>query len=304
MTTILTRLAVLLIPATAFSMFPVASTEAQEDKLSFVFTPQLWLSNIPKSGFSPPAKLSAVPYRFTGDISGLLRDGQTDPTSIFFPQWGGQFAAQYHQWTLGVAAQYVSYETRTDILATEKLFETSGIPEGTKINTENIRTDRVDVDLTLTYFIPDVIRDVLDVSAGAGFKWIRASGHRLLTGNNQFQALDYQLKNGNFVNKASFLDNLYGATIPTTLNFHLTRDSKWLIPVTMTPFLGYEGNSDQVNGWKSSFAYGGTFDAGIRYVFDNGVALYGGYRAQVIQGNNLYFAQGPLFNVSVRFGGK
>jgi hypothetical protein len=193
------------------------------------------------------------------------------------------------------------------------------VPAGTKVNTEIINTDRTDVDFTLSYFFPDVVRDVLDVSAGGGLKWIRASGHRSLADTTFNPSLDYIARPfgassfgpnappnsfGRVTNRASFLANYYGATIPTTFTFHLTSSGKWLLPVTASPFLGWEGNSDQVNGWKTAFAYGGTFDAGVRYVFDNGIAMYMGYRAQVIQGVNLYFAQGPFFNMSVRFGGK
>jgi hypothetical protein len=54
---------------------------------------------------------------------------------------------------------------------------------GAKLFTEKISTDRVDTDAAATYLFPDVIKDVLDVTTGLGFKWIRASGQRTLINN-------------------------------------------------------------------------------------------------------------------------
>jgi len=339
--------AIVLALVVVLSFGPVITAEAQDDKWSFVFTPQLWMANISENGFAPPSRIGATPFGTNFVVNGVLRPaavfiseqnidrGDSDPGSTFYPQWGGQIAAQYRQWTIGAGAQYVSFTTNTPLVRNNEPFTCQFIPAvpgfppqfpctppstinltpGAILGTEKIRTDRTDVDLTLTYFIPDVIPDVLDMSIGGGFKWIRASGQRELTntaGNvnpasgvsNTLSPLQYIYADGRQSNSASFLDNFYGATIPTSLSFQLTRDKKWLLPVTMVPFLGYERQDDQLNGVKTAFAYGGTFDAGVRYVFDNGVALYAGYRAQVIQGVERYVAQGPLFNMSVRFGGR
>ena len=342
--------AMLLALVVVVSLCLVPCVEAQDDKWSFVFTPQLWMANISENGFAPPSRIGSTPFGATTIFQGVQRNlavivseqsldrGSSDPGSIFYPQWGGQLAAQYRQWTIAAGAQYVSFETNTTLTRNDSpapftcQFTNNGpgIPAftpfscnvlgfsntgaGAVLGSEKIRTDRTDVDLILSYFIPDVIKDVMDVSIGGGFKWIRASGQRTLTntpGNvtnlgfsNTLSPLQYIYADGRMSNTASFLDNFYGLTIPTSLSFQLTRDKKWLLPVTMVPFLGYERQDDQVNGVKTAFAYGGTFDAGVRYVFDNGVALYAGYRAQVIQGVERYFAQGPLFNMSVRFGGR
>jgi len=357
MKTKLARLAVLLFLAPGLLLLTAVGVEAQ-DKWSFVFTPQVWFENVRNNGFagsnnaggfSNPAQFAATFLQVVP--SSALDSTGADPTSTFFPQWGGQFAAQYGRWTFGVAGQYLSFETSNTFTTTNRSFPCSPsfpsfdcffssgaqtkfppILQGQTLYTEVINTDRTDVDVTATYFFPDVIKDVLDVTTGLGFKWIRASGHRTISSTNtgilgaNFAfggvPLQYILKScgnlnsfvstfnrtfdapdGCLTNRASFLDQYYGATIPTTLNFHLTRDGKWLLPVTMTPFLGFEGSSDQVLGWQSSFAYGGTFDVGVRYVFENGVAVFGGWRGQAIQGINQFFAQGPIFNMSVRFGG-
>lgn len=346
----LTRLTVLLFLAPGLLLLTVAGVEAQ-DKWSFVFTPQVWFENVRNNGFAASNNASGFSQSSFLQIvpSTALDSTGADPTSTFFPQWGGQFAAQRGPWTFGVAAQYLSFETSNTFSTTGATFPCSpGFPfciagtpvsfnppfRGQTLYTEIINTDRTDVDVTATYFFPDVIKDVLDVTTGLGFKWIRASGHRTISDANtgvlgaNFSVFattpaQYIRKNcGNLnsfvstfnktlnapdnclTNRASFLDQYYGATIPTTLNFHLAQDGKWLLPLTMTPFLGFEGSSDQVLGWQSSFAYGGTFDVGVRYVFDNGVAVYGGWRGQAIQGINMFFAQGPVFNMSVRFGGK
>ncbi len=342
MRTMLARLAVLLFLAPGLLLFTVAGVDAQ-DKWSFVLTPQVWFENIRNNGFAASNNAGGGLCTiggfqcFLGMPSDSLSNTGAEPTSTFFPQWGAQFAAQYGRWTFGVAGQYVSFETSNTFSFTDKklpvLVFAPGLPVvqaavssqfiGTTAYTEIINTDRVDVDLTATYFFPDVIKDIMDVTTGLGFKWIRASGHRSISDNNSpftvGAPVNYILhRNGCqgslqtavlqsstcLQNRASFLDQFYGATIPTTLNFHLTRDGNWLLPLTMTPFLGTEGRSDDVTGWQTSFAYGGTFDVGVRYVFENGVAAYAGWRGQAIHGNNLFFAQGPLVNLSVRFGGK
>ncbi len=332
-----TRLGMRAFLAMTLLLLTFSGVQAQEDKWSIVFTPQVWVEHVEKNGFAPAATTlgaGAFPINlfdqrgnfignFLGEARfqpGSFRTRDTFPTSAVYPQWGGQLAAQRGPWTFGVAAQYVSMEHRTD-------YETTGarvpctvpivftgtctVPAKVLLATELLRTDRLDVDATATYFFADLLKDLLDLSTGLGVKWIRASGHRTLDSAGRLTAfgssMTYTLDGANgrrLTNHATFLDNFYGATIPTTLNLHLTRDGKWLVPTTLTPFLGYEARNDQVNGYETSFAYGGTFDAGIRYVFDNGVAVYAGYRGQAIQGNDLYLAHGPLVNMSVRFGGK
>ncbi|HEV2054064.1 MAG TPA: hypothetical protein VGV06_02700, partial [Methylomirabilota bacterium] len=309
----LTRLTVLLFLAPGLLLLTVAGVEAQ-DKWSFVFTPQVWFENVRNNGFAASNNASGLSSNTFLQVvpSTALDSTGADPTSYFFPQWGGQFAAQRGPWTFGVAAQYLSFETSNTFTTTSATFPCSpGNPfctpgsqiaftppfRGDKLYTEIINTDRTDVDVTATYFFPDVIKDLLDVTTGLGFKWIRASGHRTLSNVNTgilganptftfsaFPAQYFRKSCGNLnsylstfnrtfnapddclTNRASFLDQYYGATIPTTLNFHLTPDGKWLLPLTMTPFLGSEGSSDQVLGWQTSFAYGGTFDVGVRYV--------------------------------------
>jgi hypothetical protein len=355
MGTLLARLAVLLFLAPGLLLLTVAGVEAQ-DKWSFVFTPQVWFENVRSSGFGAAANAGGSNFSFGFAVvptKYLKTDGQ-EPTSTLFPQWGGQFAAQYGRWTFGVAGQYLHYETTQDFFIQPQSIAQCGVGPpvttctfpgdtdrfnpllvGQKLFTEKISTDRVDTDLTATYFFPDVVKDVLDVTTGLGFKWIRASGQRTLISNgakvftgagNGVPNFNYILKScGNVEifarsintgaspnldpgncqrNQASFLDQFYGATIPTTLNLHATRDGKWLIPVTVSPFIGSEVRVDQVLGAANSIAYGGTLDIGFRYVFDNGIALYAGWRGQAFNGNNLFFSQGPLVNLSVALGGK
>jgi hypothetical protein len=324
MTTARTYTKVVLVAAfTYLAVFGVPAVEAQQDEWSIVFTPQLWMTNVAKNGFAATGQVrplglvgtSAGPAVLLPQGASPLPAGDTDATSTLFPQWGGQIAGQYGRWTFGAAAQFVSFETRTHFFTNDApipcllivpltVSTCSLAPAGQKFTTETIRTDRLDVDITASYFFPDVIKDWMDLSLGIGFKWIHADGHRTLSDNDTFFTPDYQFKNGTtFRNKASFSDNLYGATLPTTANIHLGASKRWFLPITLNPFFGYEDSKDQVVGDKSSFAIGGTLDVGIRYVFANGIAVYGGYRAQAIDGVNLYVAHGPLINMSVRFGG-
>ena len=250
-----------------------------------------------------------------------------------------------------MGSQYLHYETTQDffIQAQSIVFcgaaplpgggacpgpgETAHFPStliGAKLFTEKISTDRVDTDAAATYLFPDVIKDVLDVTTGLGFKWIRASGQRTLINSgahtNSFPGVpsfSYILKScgnpqafassidagsldpGNCQrNQASYLDQFYGMTIPSAFTLHLSRESNWHVPITISPFLGYEQRVDQVLGAANSFAAGGSFDIGVRYIFSNGIGVYAGWRGQVFNGNNLFFSQGPLFNLSVALGGK
>jgi hypothetical protein len=344
MTTARTRLVTWLVFAAMLSWLPAASAEAQDDTWSFVFTPQVWLENIPKSGFSAASNagggLFGTPAGRTVFVSvptTALETTGADPKSTFYPQWGGQFAAQRGPWTFGVGAQYVRFETTQDFFTTNQTFPCflgpncgfGPLDQGKRLFTEVINTDRLDVDVTATYRFADVVKDRLDVTTGLGFKWIRASGHRELTNRgNTFGGLSGDLTpltyflekcgdpaafftllntnparvpSGCLANRASFLDQHFGLTIPTTLNVHILGSGKLMLPIAAAPFIGYETRTDEVNGAQRSLAYGGTFDAGLRYVFDNGVAAYVGYRGQAIQGNDLFFAHGPLFNMSIRF---
>jgi len=123
---------------------------------------------------------------------------------------------------------------------------------------------------------------------------------------------------------------LYGATIPMSATFHLTQDARWLLPLNVTPFIGAETRNDrdvvyefdngnhvlntttvaivpplQVNRLDgTTFAYGATVDATVRYLINETVSAYTGMRVQYIKGHEKYLAYGPLFGLSVRFGGK
>ena len=345
------RLAILFLLAPLLMLGSVGLAGAQEEqKLRLVFTPQVWFTNIPQNGFAAATGGGSLPFAPGFFVNGEDFDRRgPDPTSGLFPQWGGQLAVQYGRWTLGLAGQYASFEHRTTFFASEQqkfYLKANGIPPGvfdlpapcstlagtvlqcgTKLATEIIRTDRVDIDLTLTYFFPDVVAGLLDLNVGGGFKWVRASGHRTLVNDgtcdnvsSPCSAPDYILKGHDrrnafpffgtdeqipkIQNKASFLDNTYAATFPTTFNFHLTQSGKWLLPFTATPLIGWQERVDEIFGYDSSRAYGGTLDLGLRYVLDNGVAIYVGYRGQAIIGINRYVAHGPLINMSIPLGGK
>ena len=311
------------------------------EEVRFVFTPQIWFSNIPSNGFAGKTNIGNSPtgvcpssdqiFLNSLDLCGTpgtdIVSSNGKPTSLIFPQWGGQLAIQYGQYTLGIAAQFVSMEHTSRIKFSKDAHlnfpfdcgsdaacneEGSGFFRGAPIADETVRTDRTDVDLTLTYFIPDVIKDVIDVSAGGGLKWIRASGHRTLSdirlAGSSDDLLgfppDYVLKNGSLRNKASFLENVYAITVPLTVNYHLNQKKTLFLPLTVTPMFGYGERTDEVTGFDNAFVKGGTGDVGLRYVFSNGVAIYAGYRGQIIQSIDRYVAHGPMINMSVPFGGK
>src|SRR5262249_54591826 len=99
------------------------------------------------------------------------------------PQWGIQFAAQKNRWTFATAFQYVTFETRNDITYSQPQIPTlcifgSCINSGERWAQEFVDTTRMDFDLSASYFFPDVIKDWMDFSLGAGFKFIYASATR------------------------------------------------------------------------------------------------------------------------------
>ena len=105
--------------------------------------------------------------------------------------------------------------------------------------------------------------------------------------------------------------SLYGVTFPVSLNFHLTQNKKWFLPVNVSPFLGAETRNDRnvvyatqpttnpdvfniVRQDGTVFAYGATADAGVRYLFDNGIGLYGGSASSSTRGTTNSWPGAPL----------
>jgi len=96
----------------------------------------------------------------------------------------------------------------------------------------------------------------------------------------------------------------------------LSRDKKLLLPFNVTPFLGAETRDDEGVAYEvqssgaprridgTTLAYGVTSDLNLRYIFDNGISPYVGFRVQYIKGHEQFLAWGPLAGVSFRFGGK
>jgi hypothetical protein len=311
--------------------------DAQDDNgWSVVFTPQVWLSHIPENGFAGPPLGGIIGINGTPSAPNPnLLTVNSEPTAALNPQWGGQLAFQRGLWTFGVAAQYVSFETRNTVTARYGNLPVGNVTvgKGQTVVQEFIDTDRFDLDLTLSYFLPDTIKDVLDINAGVGFKFIYASASR--TANNGVAdaqgiptQFTYVICNDDNLpvtgcpqrDRVSLDDYYYGATLPVTFNFHLGESKKWFLPFSVSPFLGAETRYDHnvvyatvgapgtLLGVKpkrldgTSFAYGGTADLGVRYIFDNGIALYGGFRVQYLEGLEQYLAWGPMVNMSVRFG--
>jgi hypothetical protein len=208
-----------------------------------------------------------------------------------------------------------------------------------RVSQEFIDTDRFDFDLSLSYFLPDVVKDRLDTNIGLGFKFIYANGQRNFAngfpspqlGTPPFGFLYFVCnENTNIISVATLASGacrledqvsqqsyLYAMTIPLSFNVHLTPDKKLYLPFNVSPLVGAETRNDYgvVYSTKTianqlviqredgtAFAYGVTADVGARYVFDNGIALYGGFRVQFIEGHNQYLAWGPIVNMSVRFG--
>src|SRR5262249_30363725 len=156
-----------------------------------------------------------------------------------------------------------------------------GLPllmNGTRLNSgslwanEFVDTTRMDVDLSLSYFFPDVLPRV-DASVGTGFKFIYASATRqyfdlsptaaaFTSPAAGFPAGLYLICHPDVINNQAAQTNcpgpnrtnrpkvhedsqIYGATFPMTATVNLTSDSKWLLPVTLSPMIGLEHRNDR-----------------------------------------------------------
>ncbi|HEU4369022.1 MAG TPA: hypothetical protein VFV05_12445 [Methylomirabilota bacterium] len=315
-----------------------------QDGWSWIVTPQLWLTHIEKNGFHSPAGLGNFPIF---DPSGTALFDQfpsenSKPVEDLYPQWGLQVAAQKNRWTVAGSFQYVSFETRSDVIYRPD----NGLPligfsgeqyfPGDRVAQEFLDTTRIDMDFGASYLFPDVIPGRLDFSVGAGVKLIYAETSRqyanlslLAATLNSFNPPGLYLvcrnddcSDAGFRDRVKTTDFIYGATIPMNATVHLTEDAKWLLPVSITPFLGAETRDDRdvvysleadassptgvranrIDG--TTFAYGVTADVTVRYLLSDTVSVYGGGRVQYINGHEEYLAYGPIVGMSVRFGGK
>src|SRR5882672_95943 len=256
------------------SLTASGSAWAQTDEWSFLATPQLWFTHIEKNGFAAPAGNLAVSVIGSG---GQITDANpfggrnSEPVNWGYPQWGIQLAAQKGRLTLAGAFQRVDFETRTDIISVHptpfRSFLCLTIPScladvqpGQVLGQEHLSSQRMDVDFAVSYLFPDVVPRVLDLSIGVGVKAIYAEAtrrHDNLSAAAAFQgALSFQgflgqglyavCEKDDFSKPCRLRDNVhttdwfYGLTIPTNMTVHLSGDGRWLLPLSITPFVGAE----------------------------------------------------------------
>ena len=340
------------------SLTTFGSAWAQSDGWSFLVTPQLWLTHIEKNGFAPPAASVHTPgvaiiNSSTGEITDLNPYGiaNSKPVDWAYPQWGIQLAAQKGRLTLAGAFQRVDFETRSDVISVHptpyvpflcQFFTCTTrdlIQPGQVLGQERLTSQRMDVDFAATYLSPDVVPRALDLSIGVGVKAIYAEATRryenlgvaLGFDNFLFGGLYVVCPTDNFSKPCRIKDTvhttdwIYGLTIPTNMTVHLSGDGKWLLPVSITPFLGAETRDDHDVVYRLSgggnvftgpvnikvvrldgttFARGVTADLTLRYLVNDAMSIYVGGRAQYIKGHEQFLAYGPIVGMSVRFGGR
>lgn len=321
---------------------------------SFVVTPQAWLSRIEKNGFANPPNGGTV-----GGFAILERNGDfvpnpfgsdSSPKNDVNPQWGLQVAAQKDRLTLAGAFQFVDFTTYNDLTYVHPqglslcfgLPISSCLPSGQRWAREAVDTTRIDMDFAATYFFPDVIRDWVDASAGAGFKFIYASAkrrHSRLSGpaallesgppRGSSQTVGIYTTCGDpcsppvFRNEVKEKSYLYGLIFPMNATLHLTRDARWLLGLSVSPMIGGETRDDYDVVYSqilpknvtqlqppipverldgTTLAYGVTADASVRWIISETLSAYVGMRVQYIKGHETYLAYGPLIGMSFRFG--
>jgi hypothetical protein len=332
----------------AGSLAAGAPASAQtDDSWSFVITPQVWVSHIAKNGFaSPPNSSLAGQFLIVNPDGTILQNPfsvSSSPNESVNPQWGVQMAAQKGRLTLAAGFQYVTFETRNDLTYVNP----QGFPvcagdicvnSGQRWAQEFVDTTRMDVDLSASYFFPDLWKDRLDASLGVGFKFIYASASRDFGNLSQTAAIINGASPGLYTicgqndcsdigsrDRVKEFSQIYGVTFPMNVTVHLTRDSRWLLPFSIIPLIGFEHRNDRsivydvtlppdvfadpftvtVNRRDGNkFAYGFTSDLSVRYIINETLSAYAGFRVQYINSFDKYLAYGPLVGMSVRFGGK
>src|SRR5438128_4350856 len=126
------RLAVLLFLTLGLLLPTATRADAQDEKWSFVITPQVWVPHIEKNGFAPPGAIGGsfaicANPRGSGNCENNSFQGENStPVDEFNPQWGVQLAAQKGRWTLAGSFQYVSFTTQSDLIL-------RSLPKGTTV---------------------------------------------------------------------------------------------------------------------------------------------------------------------------
>ena len=338
MTAINPRVVAMISLVPALVLLLVAAVDAQGDAWSFFVTPQVWVTHIESNGFSSPGVLGGIlltnPNNRATVFTRIFETRDSSHVGTISPQVGIQVAAQKQRWTLAGSFQYVEFTMRNDIVFAPPISFAGGTGTGALLPgdvaaRESVTTQRFDMDLAASYAFPDLVRNWLDVSVGGGFKFIYADAtrhyadvHPALAGPS-FGGLytvcaQDTCEDSEFVNHATTKAWLYGVTFPTSAVLRLTNDSKWLLSLSASPFLGAETRDDRKVVYAltpdvsvrdeervkrldgTTFAYGATADLAVRYVFDAGMLAYAGMRVQYIQGHEKYLAYGPLFGMSFR----
>lgn len=335
--------------ACAGPVAPAPAWAQDGDGWAFAVTSQVWLSHIAKNGFAAPP-LNAAADQGTGEFAAAPFPHESSPKNDVNPQWGLQLAAQKGRLTLAGAFQYVDFTTYNEITyvhpsrfcdpAGRGLCANPGDPWAREV----VDTTRLDVDVAASYFFPDVVRDRVDASLGGGFKFIHASAkrrhtrlsppagyfennpHGTLQTTGLYPTCDDPCQALSYRNEVKQTSYVYGLTIPMNATTRLTRDGRWLLPLSITPMIGGETRDDRdvvysldlpensqaqlpiplpvrrVDG--TTFAYGVTADATVRWIVTDTLAAYVGMRVQYIKGHETYLAYGPVLGLSFRLGAR
>ncbi|MGH7334355.1 MAG: hypothetical protein ACREKS_16755 [Candidatus Rokuibacteriota bacterium] len=311
-----------------------------QEPWSFVFTPQVWLSHIPENGFAAAPTVNTLAGAAVTSMVTTVESSPTaalDPQwggqlAALRDPWSFAIAVQYV--SFGTRNDINTRQAFSLPLQNSSLLF---VPQGVTIVQEFVNTDRLDLDLAVSRFFRDVVEDRLDVNAGLGFKFIYASASRnfanaIVTPTGPLPITYFQCTGAAFNFSGPSMnancrsrtrvaedDYVYGLTVPVSFNVHLDDNRKWFALINIIPLFGMENRNDRDVVYQTTptstagvdrivrldgaaFAVGATADAGVRYIFDNGMAIYGGFRVQFISGHQQYLAWGPMVNMSVRFG--
>jgi hypothetical protein len=342
----------LVMQTAAYAQGPVPPPEPADlgDRWSFVVTPQVWVSHIAKNGFAaaPNSSIQGTNALATPDGNFFQNPfpSESSPVNTFNGQWGIQFAGQKDRWSFAAAFQYVTFETVNTLTYENSAgLRLLGQSPGTQWDQETVDTTRMDIDLAASYFFLDIATGWLDVSLGTGFKFIYADASRTF-GSFSAAAATFNarppgglyticyrnpcapanaspggISSHSRVTETSYF---YLATFPMSAVTHLTKDSRWLLPLSITPMIGAEVRDDKNVAYSvnlpqtvrefltttpmtvnrldgTSLAYGVTGDLTLRWIINDMVSAYAGVRVQYIKGHDEYLAYGPLIGMSFRF---
>jgi hypothetical protein len=198
------------------------------------------------------------------------------------PQAGAQVALRYGDFTFGVSGlfleeQYKQTEPHCGTIPCETIIDYA----------------RYDVDYTAAYTFRDVIPNLLNVSLGLTLFTVFVDFDEACV-----RPVGCTFTRTGRVNDTG-TDNAWAIGPPVGLTFRLT--DRWFLAVNTTPAWGEQNLRSRAED-KTTNIFFLRNDVSIRYIFNEHISAFVGYKTQVASGRGLadYYAHGPIFGLTWR----